>query len=79
MSPKEFFNSTELGGIFFRDAPSSMEVTFVGMLITNQWTQFCATGCGSTMERANDFVPEGTFFHERGTEIFLPPAPGITY
>jgi hypothetical protein len=77
MSPKEFFNSTDPGGIFFLDAPSSREVAFAGILITSQWTQFCATGCGSTIERANDFVPEGAFFHDRGTEIFFPPAPGI--
>src|SRR4030043_1449891 len=79
MSPKEFFSSIDSRGIFFFDAPSSRDVTLGGILITSQWTQFCATGCGSTIERAKDFVPEGASFHERGIETFFPPAPGMTY
>jgi hypothetical protein len=79
MSPKELFSSVEPGGIFFLDAPSTREVVLAGILITSQWTQFCATGWGSTIDRANDFVPEGTPVQESGTEIFFPPAPGMTY
>jgi hypothetical protein len=47
--------------------------------MTNQCTQFWATGWGSTIERANDFVSGGKFFQERGIEKFFPPARIITY
>ena len=74
MSPKELLSSAEPDGIFFLEAPSSIEVIFAGILMTSQWTQFWATGWGSTIDKANDLVPAGRFFQANGMEVFFPPA-----
>src|SRR5205807_7246598 len=55
------------------DAPSGREVAVPGMLTTNQCTQLFATGCGSTIESANDRVSGGVSAHSRGRETFFPP------
>ena len=51
-----------------------MEVLSWGRSITSQCTQLRAMGWGSTMARANDWVPAGTPDQLRGTETFWPPA-----
>jgi hypothetical protein len=38
-----------------------------------------ATGCGSTIEKAKDFVSAGALFQSKGRDMFSPPISFIIY